>query len=85
MKNDGGPAFPLVENDGRGGEFVAVGMSLRDYLAGQALQGLWSAMADGDAFVALMTQADKAGITAEELMANRAYKQADAMLKEREK
>ena len=36
--NDGGPAFPCVDAKG----FVSEGMSLRDWLAGQALAGLCS-------------------------------------------
>ena len=36
--NDGGPAFPCV--DARG--FVSTGMSLRNYLIGQALVGLFA-------------------------------------------
>jgi hypothetical protein len=44
MKNDGGPAFPVVEQfDERRGEMImyaSQGMSLRDYFAGQALAGV---------------------------------------------
>jgi hypothetical protein len=36
---DGGPAFPLREEDGGGGYYQHVGMSLRDWFAGQALAG----------------------------------------------
>jgi len=36
---DGGPAFPWREEDGAGGYYQHVGMSLRDWFAGQAL--LW--------------------------------------------
>lgn len=35
-KNDGGPAFPVQDAS----TWQAHGMSLRDYFAGQALQGL---------------------------------------------
>ena len=39
--NDGGPAFPCVDAKG----FVSEGMSLRDWLIGQALAGLCSNLA----------------------------------------
>lgn len=38
--NDGGPAFPWREEDGAGGYNQHVGMSLRDWFAGQVLCGL---------------------------------------------
>jgi len=37
---DGGPAFPLREEDGGGGYYQHVGMSLRDWFAGKALEGI---------------------------------------------
>ena len=39
--NDGGPAFPCIEEDTSGGIYET-GMSLRDWFAGQALAGLLS-------------------------------------------
>lgn len=38
--NNGGPAFPVVCENGLG--HISDGMTLRDYFAGQALQGLLS-------------------------------------------
>ena len=38
--NEGGPAFPFREQDGEGGYYRFAGMSLRDYFAAAALQGL---------------------------------------------
>jgi hypothetical protein len=38
--NDGGPAFPFREQDGEGGYERFPGMSLRDYCAAAAMQGL---------------------------------------------
>lgn len=66
-KNDGGPAFPetrYVNNDGV--PIHCPGMSLRDWFAGQALQGMLSGThaADLDA----------------SLVASDAYWYADAML-----
>lgn len=39
-KNDGGPAFPVVEVHPVHGSRIDMGMSLRDWFAGQALAGL---------------------------------------------
>ena len=59
MKEDGGPAFPCAPkmladvqalNDGSGVKWIEIsvsqGMSLRDYLAAAALQGIYSWFAD---------------------------------------
>ena len=67
MKNDGGPAFPNSHECTEG--YPVQGMNLRDWFAGQALQGvmrgLWEASNDNIAWAA--------------------YGIADAMLAEREK
>jgi len=59
------PAFPLPEN------YAREGMSLRDWFAGQALQGLLAGAADADC-----TAAD---------YARDAFMMADAMLAARKK
>ncbi len=50
-RDDGGPAFPFTPNEQRqlpdgtwdqNGEPGDPGMSLRDYFAGKALEGLWA-------------------------------------------
>jgi len=80
--NDGGPAFPMPIagcNDGSvyntleqwGGELG--GMSLRDYLAAKAMQGLMAMCATG---AQTLNGADNC--------ARLAYMQADAMLRARE-
>jgi len=70
----GGPAFPIALNPGEGYDAgklgPADGMSLRDYFAAKAMQGITTADAKGR-----YTEADIAGI---------AYAIADAMLKERQ-
>lgn len=67
MKNDGGQAFPTdVDRASRG---VVPGMSLRDYFAASALQG--------------MISHDDSGSL--KLFACAAYEFADAMIAEREK
>lgn len=71
-EKDGGPAFPAALAVGADGLFFSaeMGMTLRDWFAGQALAGCIAAC-NGD------LPNDK--------VAAWAYKQADAMLKERAK
>jgi len=42
MKDNGGPAFPVVETHAVHGSRIDFGMTLRDYFAGHALAGLLS-------------------------------------------
>lgn len=65
---DGGPAFP----GGHGNPYLPQGMSLRDYLAGQALP-------------AALECAILAGKWDNELIASAVYAVADALLTERAK
>ncbi|NPT50761.1 hypothetical protein GNZ10_13750 [Ralstonia sp. 3N] len=68
-KNNGGPAFPAhCTSDGHAAN-VEDGMSLRDYFAAKAMQGLLS---------------DTSLKGAMEEFADRAYQMADAMLRARE-
>ena len=71
-KNTGGPAFPQSEWDstGRGVTPVKGGMSLRDYFAAKAMQG--------------MAPYTWRGAATYEEPARKAYAMADAMLKARE-
>ena len=72
---DGGPAFPIVGMQDRGGQGILAvfnnGMSLRDWFAGQALAG---------ALASLPPQAHYDA----DMMAVASYCTADAMLKARE-
>ncbi|SRR5260221_1096826 len=68
MKPDGGPAFP---SHGTMGEVAQQGMSLRDYFAAAALQGI----------LGIYDQPNQLS----EQFAERCYRLADAMLAEREK
>jgi len=80
-KKDGGPAFPNtvkitdeIFSDLRG-------MTLRDYFAAKAMQGIYACpvqlyRADGTPLPDIITSAD---------IAKMAYEEADAMLAEREK
>ncbi len=65
--NTGGPAFPqyVISN---GGAFVDGGMTLRDYFAAKAMEGLLAGTKTGSATV----------------LATDSYKMADAMLRARE-
>jgi hypothetical protein len=70
IKNTGGPAFPSSEYDPRYNRHVAIGgMTLRDYFAAKAMQGL------------MVDIPDPIHV---EYVADAAYKMADAMLKARE-
>lgn len=77
--NDGGPAFPAttvhVLADGQVMRFEGPGMSLRDWFAGMALQGMIAS--HGTAHSAWDTVAPDAN-------ASLAYTIANAMLRERE-
>lgn len=77
---DGGPAFPLADqpmpNDQW--QYGSPGMSLRDWFAGQALNGmgLWMPLYGGD------TLSSRRAMDARALWA---YEQADAMIAARQK
>ena len=76
--NDGGPAFPRLyarsDEDGRSG------MTLRDYFAAAALQGLLS---DNETIAATYRTAKQAGVGLSKAMAAYSYEYADAMMAER--
>jgi hypothetical protein len=82
--NDGGPAFPLGPTDSTmkphadgGGHMIVThygmerGISIRDYFAAAALQGLMAVHTSG-------------GCLVDDLYAKYAYDLADAMLKQRD-
>ncbi len=76
-KRDGGPAFPLAV--ARTNTDYQVGMSLRDWFAGQAAtRQFWSTFADAE-------QDEISETVAPSEIARKAYALADAMLVEREK
>jgi len=78
-KNDGGPAFPLQIAPLPDSE-IQCGMSLRDWFAGQALQGL---MSNYELLKMLDEQSPK--LPTRHVAAQHAYGFADAMLKERDR
>jgi hypothetical protein len=70
LKDDGGPAYPVVALQA---SVAGNGMSLRDYFAGQAMAG----------FSSSTHQNIKPNLPRWELMAEDAYKMADAMIEAR--
>ena len=78
MKKDGGPAFP---SHGSMGEVVQSGMSLRDYFAAAAMQGMCS---DAQIIQALRQVSKDIQISEAATMGKVAYGYADAMLAARE-
>lgn len=75
--NDGGPAFPLQIHASPNSE-IQEGMTLRDYFAAKAMQGL---LAAGDKWSWRDTDEEPAPVS----VATTAYELADAMLNERAK
>lgn len=73
IDDQGGPAFPGNFDHGTGIESF-VGMTLRDYFAGQALASV---------SLGVLVQAE--GVLAEQSLADAAYRVAGAMLAERSK
>lgn len=74
-KDDGGPAFP--------GQFSG-GMTLRDYFAGEALQGYLSAHTEKDR-ADIANESSRLNISPTSYVASVVFKIADAMLIERNK
>ena len=74
MNRTGGPAFPFSPSDVSTIK-PQLGMTLRDYFAGEAMQGMISANGDSNGYLEYE----------EETVAANAYKLADAMLKARSK
>jgi len=89
-KNDGGPYHTLIlptkavngvvtENN------VHPGASLRDHFAGLAMQGIVSSISSEDDYKRIKSLGRSVGLHASQWIARDAYKQADAMLAERER
>ena len=74
-KDNGGPAFPFGQTDEQSGQLVngwgSEGMTLRDYFAAKAMQGMIAS------YGYLRSEVD--------VLAESAYDCADSMLKERAK
>ena len=82
----GGPAFPLPLGTANCSEpEQSGGMSLRDYFAGKALNGICASFSDYDAREMMIQNAIAAERDAKEQVAFAAYEYADAMIAERAK
>lgn len=68
--DDGGPAFPFAATDPSNVPMQAQGMTLRDYFAAKAMQGL----------LAMDSHPSSCGFRGEHQYAGLAYEIADAML-----
>ncbi|HLV16031.1 MAG TPA: hypothetical protein VKY70_01020 [Pseudomonas sp.] len=81
MINDGGPAFPIHPGAAMDGQLVreTQGMTLRDYFAAKAMQGIIS-LGSNYAY----TKEDMDSGTPADAIARYSYQVADAMLKVRE-
>lgn len=76
-KENGGPAYPATWERESGGETCGLGMTLRDWFAGLAMQG-WLACLERS------THPEAAGFATLAMNAKCAYAMADAMLRARE-
>jgi hypothetical protein len=85
---DGGPAFPVPLEFRKDGETDREGMTLRDWFAGQAVNGLLSCWKDYAEFMQVdsghFADVNPAAMP-DSFWAERAYRIADAMLAERQK
>lgn len=84
MSTTGGPAFPFIQwrsPDGMIHSDLSAGMTLRDYFAAKAMQGMLSDRSNIDAIV---TKAEEQHCDMTVWLADMAYECADAMLKARE-
>jgi hypothetical protein len=83
---DGGPAFPMPSGpEPRVNDTTHYneGMSLRDYFAAAALNGLLASVTEREFQNIIGDAADRRGITVMQLEAGVAFEYADAMLKAR--
>ena len=81
-QQNGGPAFPTLEAH-VGFNLGKPGMTLRDYFAAKAMQGIVSSIDGEGSYQRLRGHAADVGLSVSEWIARDAYKQADAMLKAR--
>ncbi len=82
---NGVPAFPapLCASGFASDEPGERGMSLRDYFAAKAMQGIVGSIDSEECYERLRGHAKASGLTVSQWIARDAYKQADAMLAER--
>lgn len=87
-KETGGPAFPVQEssvlNGGERAIYPDPGMTLRDYFAAKAMQAEITLQISAERYKEVSDDSADEDITSYELMAEKAYRSADAMLRARE-
>jgi hypothetical protein len=84
--NDGGPAFPQAIDDMGTLRARTPGMTLRQWYAGMAMQGIQTACSiDNAMFVLMVKAAEVDGLTMAAYLSREAFVQADAMIAEEEK
>ncbi len=87
-KDDGGPAFPRPDVTWPAGHEHGTqgqsGMSLRDWFAGQAMNGIIASCGDGAESCAIKKAAELTESSFTATVAKMSYEYADAMLKARE-
>ena len=85
MINDGGPAFPVWELNGKDQpEMTGFGMTLRDYFAAKFAAAMMTATSSDHDYPNIDYQREVGGPTVAERVATIAYRMADAMLRARE-
>lgn len=72
--DEGGAAFPIAHSDAPGAPYAELGMSLRDWFAGQAIGAVINSCA---------SDTREGGETFEAMFARKAYGVADAMIRAR--
>ena len=80
----GGPAFPCHPEIIPHRDHDFAGMTLRDYFAAKAMQGMVSSIDGESNYQRLRALAAECGLSVSSWIARDAYKQADAMIKARE-
>ena len=75
-------AFPMIID---GDSVVHLGMSLRDWFSGMAVQGMIASISTNDALEAFQHLCRESDIPVPDLHAEMAYRGADDMLAERQK
>lgn len=83
--NDGGPAFPQDLQGRRGDDPSPQGVSLRDHFAGLAMQATIQSLTEFDLAMAIRDEAEEQEVDSKDIIADMAYRYADAMLTARER
>lgn len=80
--NDGGPAFPAIGSEAFPSD--PQGMSIRDWFAGQYLNGIAAGSVIESTATRIGNMADLRGVSTAYFIASMAYEAADAMIAKRD-